>query len=624
MNQCDQHHVVSESTFSFPTVHMHNKNTPLRLQCDIIPNAHLGAHLESYIDPSSSSTSTRDMHCASSVDSNLDHIVSLELSLCSDFVCCGMRLRDLHALLEHYEEDHVLVLAPSGQRMRLDPMFSSSNTPASSRSSSATPSSPSALATPPSSAPPSPTLFSQPTEGPFASTTRKSSMTVAPVYTPFTPSLHVDPSYPFPDTTETVMAHEPIYDEFSSDMYPVFAKTSLAQSALSHEHEDVQMAYNSSTRDPPAPADVYDTDKAHPVAAATPKQVKFARTKELYPPSEDGSVKSAVKALNNAVSLASSSKISKTKNRFIGSGNHLRNRREKAYHCPTPRCSKSYLNPNGLKYHMEKGTCKIEEGEATEWSEDGSGAIANEPMPTTPPSSTSTSAPLSASSATSHPSSSTPPRRALRPTPNAYPPTLGDADMDSQAQLAANASLDDLGTPPTPKLPPNTNTPHRGSMEDAPSKLSSGEIPIPVDQHSSAVPVPVHPPSPSPHQPLHSSTSPKVNFNESASASDVQGQSVRDQRPHENAHAPGPHFPVPVPSSYLPAPAHAQVPVVQGLQLQLGGYAYMHMPHAHPGAGHHGQRPFVLTCAEDVQMQHMQSAYTHAPPLSASVSVSAQ
>ncbi|KAG6834979.1 hypothetical protein H0H93_005953 [Arthromyces matolae] len=37
-----------------------------------------------------------------------------------------------------------------------------------------------------------------------------------------------------------------------------------------------------------------------------------------------------------------------------------RKRSKKAYQCPTPGCTKSYLNPNGLKYHQEKGTCKIE------------------------------------------------------------------------------------------------------------------------------------------------------------------------------------------------------------------------------------------------------------------------
>ncbi|KAI0245973.1 hypothetical protein BJV78DRAFT_1258719 [Lactifluus subvellereus] len=34
-------------------------------------------------------------------------------------------------------------------------------------------------------------------------------------------------------------------------------------------------------------------------------------------------------------------------------------KREKLYHCPKPGCLKSYLNPNGLKYHLDKGTCQL-------------------------------------------------------------------------------------------------------------------------------------------------------------------------------------------------------------------------------------------------------------------------
>ncbi|KAL5525540.1 hypothetical protein ACEPAG_6876 [Sanghuangporus baumii] len=36
--------------------------------------------------------------------------------------------------------------------------------------------------------------------------------------------------------------------------------------------------------------------------------------------------------------------------------------REKAYKCPKPGCTKSYLNPNGLKYHCAKGTCTFADG----------------------------------------------------------------------------------------------------------------------------------------------------------------------------------------------------------------------------------------------------------------------
>jgi hypothetical protein len=31
--------------------------------------------------------------------------------------------------------------------------------------------------------------------------------------------------------------------------------------------------------------------------------------------------------------------------------------RERAYRCPKDGCTKAYMNPGGLKYHVEKGTC---------------------------------------------------------------------------------------------------------------------------------------------------------------------------------------------------------------------------------------------------------------------------
>ncbi|VDB91578.1 unnamed protein product [Peniophora sp. CBMAI 1063] len=34
--------------------------------------------------------------------------------------------------------------------------------------------------------------------------------------------------------------------------------------------------------------------------------------------------------------------------------------------CPHPDCVKTYLNPNGLKYHVEKGTCQAQDGSAIE------------------------------------------------------------------------------------------------------------------------------------------------------------------------------------------------------------------------------------------------------------------
>jgi hypothetical protein len=38
------------------------------------------------------------------------------------------------------------------------------------------------------------------------------------------------------------------------------------------------------------------------------------------------------------------------------------NEEEKIYKCPKPFCTKTYKNPNGLKYHVELGNCEIVEG----------------------------------------------------------------------------------------------------------------------------------------------------------------------------------------------------------------------------------------------------------------------
>ncbi|PIL35254.1 hypothetical protein GSI_01979 [Ganoderma sinense ZZ0214-1] len=66
------------------------------------------------------STSTRlDVPYDALFDSYIDSSC-VDQSFCSDFACCGQALPDLHRLLEHFEEDHVLPL-PSDAR----PLFSS-------------------------------------------------------------------------------------------------------------------------------------------------------------------------------------------------------------------------------------------------------------------------------------------------------------------------------------------------------------------------------------------------------------------------------------------------------------------------------------------------------------------
>lgn len=338
----DQPHVQPELL-----LHMF-KNTS-QLQC-VIPNSPLEA------SPSTTSVISMDVRNEpvapppSPMDpnqSNIDHITSLEHSLCSDFLCCGARLPDLHALLEHFEEDHIMVLAPNGKRVYpadglravpLHPLCTSScTTPSSSRSSSVL-SSPNSTSCPLS--PSSPGLSSAsdlPSRLHGTFERRKSSIVVAPVYTPFTPNLPIDPAYPYQDSTEIDI---PLYD-FSQDFYPSYSVQLPASHFDDDDDEGISDACASTPTTSPIPTSVYGPDNCHSIAQ--------------IPKSSRGST------LDGLKTVTSSSKSSKVKHRQLHLGNISNSRRrEKAYRCPTPRCTKSYLNPNGLKYHLEKGTCKIE------------------------------------------------------------------------------------------------------------------------------------------------------------------------------------------------------------------------------------------------------------------------
>ncbi|KAF8813099.1 hypothetical protein BYT27DRAFT_6391443 [Phlegmacium glaucopus] len=170
----------------------------------------------------------------------------------------------------------------------------------------------------------------------------------------------------------------PLYD-FSQDFYPTYS-VQLPASNFDDEDEDEDMLDATNAADHPTspiPTYVYGPDKSHPIAQI-PKTVRSATLDGLK-----GTLR---------VSGGSSSKNSKVKkpqtNPSISPNTR---RREKAYRCPTPRCTKSYLNPNGLKYHLEKGTCKIETEDESEVGEESTNLLPAAPITTSSPASMPTS-----------------------------------------------------------------------------------------------------------------------------------------------------------------------------------------------------------------------------------------
>ena len=146
-----------------------------------------------------------------------------------------------------------MVLAPNGKRvytqesLRTIPLhpLSLRTTPSSSRSSSVL-SSPICPSCPLSPRPSSPSDLPSRLHGTFER--RKSSIVIAPIYTPFTPSLPVDPAYPYPDDMS-------LYD-FSQDFYP-------QASHFDYDDENMSDTSDTSHSTNPIPNYVHGPDNAH-------------------------------------------------------------------------------------------------------------------------------------------------------------------------------------------------------------------------------------------------------------------------------------------------------------------------------------------------------------------------
>lgn len=384
------------------------------------------------------------------------------------------------------------------------------------------------------------------------------------------------------------MAHDPSF-EFPPDLFPPFPLKSPISTTTVSSDEDEEMSDGSTLDAPlsPIPTFVYGTEKGK-LLGAIPKLVQS--------PSSTEKIKSAVKALNSSVA-SSSTKSSKTKSRYIGTGSNpnLR-RREKAYRCPTPRCTKSYLNPNGLKYHMEKGTCKIDETyDEFQETSDSAPVVApvNEPtaVPSHAPSASTTDAQMqTAPAAGGH-----------APTPGAAPPSIPNLSND-EAQSS---------------FPPG----------EIPPRLGAGSC----YHHNNLSTVPVQP-----HQQNHSSglgsSSPNVNFNETSASSDMQGPPLY---PASHARqeglefsmpcAPAPTY-VPTQQRHSPSQSHTPAPPQAESQPQyhypVPSYPQMVGPNALLTAGYTTYvQPYYHT-DRAFSMPHSEGCGPSFPPMTAAVTVS--
>jgi len=171
---------------------------------------------------------------------------------CSDFTCCGLSLIDLHSLVDHFEEAHVVVFDSAGNAVYPNPS-------------------------------PILRMADHEKEGPYMSFVL---------------------GYPAPTAPVAFLDSEPDSESASDLPSP------------------------STSSEPTSPV---ETSSGEEPRHLPPLVLAKAASEPMLP-------------------VRSGKREHRSRQR----------KKDKIYKCPHLDCTKTYLNANGLKYHLEKGTCKTE------------------------------------------------------------------------------------------------------------------------------------------------------------------------------------------------------------------------------------------------------------------------
>ncbi|KAH9923796.1 hypothetical protein B0H21DRAFT_765280 [Amylocystis lapponica] len=324
---------------------------------------------------------------SSSIESDRGSIVNAlnvferQDELCRDYTCCGLNLTDLHALVDHFEECHVVVVdpyapqapaahaAPAGVQQMHGSYFPDPNAAAASTYHQGSfdpddmeldmdhPSAPSSGAPSPPDTPISTPLSAYPSPGAYS-----------PQPMSACPSPHPAPISAFETTTvlpsrsghcvgfptasrATANHHTPEafnayagYSDYSSHMPGTVPLTQTS------EYDSNGTYVARSTCVPPA--------LLHNSAATTPDSTPASsRVASPVPGSSvfrTVAAASASTSTSNATANGQTARASTTLSRPATSL-----LLSKPFRCPKPNCNKSYKQANGLKYHMTHGSCNF-------------------------------------------------------------------------------------------------------------------------------------------------------------------------------------------------------------------------------------------------------------------------
>ncbi|KZT00958.1 uncharacterized protein LAESUDRAFT_503802 [Laetiporus sulphureus 93-53] len=230
--------------------------------------------------------------------------------ICSNFSCCGLALPDLHALLDHFEEHHVLVLARDGRSLPLRPGDLHD------------------------------------TFGGCSSLVLGYPQPCPPAAPESDPDAALETLFDLNPRDQLAHAQRTYMDIMERDAASDVDTASLSsESVLPSPNPSAPICL------PPSLLTVRPPVSAEPGFAHPPASQPWTSNAP-----DGGTGKTKPHKTSTRTAHAAKAKGCSEQRRA-----HAKKRaREKAYKCPRTGCSKAYLNPNGLKYHLEKGTCTID------------------------------------------------------------------------------------------------------------------------------------------------------------------------------------------------------------------------------------------------------------------------
>ncbi|KAI0030025.1 hypothetical protein K488DRAFT_88147 [Vararia minispora EC-137] len=360
----------------------------------VYPGSSPGAQLFGSFDPSSAKLS-------SSIESDRAVFLSSQDELCRNYTCCGLNLPDLHALVEHFEEAHVLVLDPSQSHnssllpnalphmhavyaQQLQPQHQLAHPQVPTQQLSAPVQHPSAYY--PSVPAPAVASFdpADDMELDVEASPASSSASSPPHTPPYVPAIqtqipYVPPPYSTLSSQPSSACPSPVSAFDTTAVLPSRTKQAFnAYPAFSAIHDGVEPQPELAV----APAMLFGNSQQHQqgttqgvrqqhqaaLAAAAQPQLNAAVTAAASraKPSSGSSRSAAPSAAPSPPSSSASTpapgspagketpRASTTLSRPASSL-----LLSKPFRCPKPGCSKSYKQANGLKYHMTHGSCSF-------------------------------------------------------------------------------------------------------------------------------------------------------------------------------------------------------------------------------------------------------------------------